>query len=96
MGLPIPVQLCLQGGAAKIPFLAAFVEAVEELHNKEIRVTNVAGTSAGAIIGTLFAADVPMNSVRTRFAQAPLEEIFPSRWWSTIGWKLVKRGADLG
>lgn len=91
MGPPIPVQLCLQGGAAKIPFLAAFVEAVEELHNAgEIRVTNVAGTSAGAIIGTLFAADVPMNSVRIRFAQAPLEQILPSRWWSTIGWKLVQ------
>ena len=90
MDSPIPVQLCLQGGAAKIPFLAAFVEAVEELHNNgAILVTNVAGTSAGAIIGTLFAADVPMNSVRIRFAQAPLEEIFPSRWWSTIGWKLV-------
>lgn len=90
MGSPIPIQLCLQGGAAKIPFLAAFVEAVEELHNdREIRVTNVAGTSAGAIIGTLFAADVPMASVRIRFAQAPMEQIFPSRWWSTIGWKLV-------
>ena len=89
MDSPIPVQLCLQGGAAKIPFLAAFVEAVEELHNRqEIRVTKVAGTSAGAIIGTLFAADVPMNSVRIRFAQAPLEQIFPTRWWSTIGWKL--------
>ena len=90
MGSPIPVQLCLQGGAAKIPFLAAFVEAVEELHNHgKIRVTNVAGTSAGAIIGTLFAADVPMDSVRIRFLQAPLEQIFPSRWWSTIGWNIV-------
>ena len=90
MNKPIPVQLCLQGGAAKIPFLAAFMEAVEELHNNgEVRVTSVAGTSAGAIIGTLFAADVPMDSVRIRFAQAPLKQIFPARWWSTIGWKLV-------
>ena len=87
----IPVQLCLQGGAAKIPFLVAFVEAIEEFHNSgEIRITNVAGTSAGAIIGTLFAAQVPMSSVRTRFAQAPLDRIVPSRWWTTVAWKLMR------
>jgi predicted acylesterase/phospholipase RssA len=91
MDAAIPVQLCLQGGAAKIPFLAAFVEAIEELHNSgEIRITNVAGTSAGAIIGTLFAARVPMSSVRTHFAQAPLDRIVPSRWWITVAWKLMR------
>lgn len=79
----MPVQLCLQGGAAKIALLTAFVEAVEELHNQgKLRVTNVAGTSAGAIIGTLFTADVPMSTVRNRLGTAPLHKIVPRR--STI------------
>src|SRR5271155_2262847 len=76
---PIPIQLCLQGGAAKIALLTAFVDAVEELHNSGIlRVTKIAGTSAGAIIGTLFAAAVPMSTVRNRLGTAPLKKIVPS------------------
>jgi predicted acylesterase/phospholipase RssA len=81
---PIPVQLCLQGGAAKIALLAAFVDAIEELHNNGmIRVTKISGTSAGAIIGTLFAAAVPMSTVRNRLGTAALDKIVPFRTtWS--------------
>ena len=40
---PVPIQLCVQGGAAKIALLTAFMEAVEELHNDhQIFVTNIA------------------------------------------------------
>src|SRR5580658_8203160 len=89
MAPPIPIQLCLQGGAAKIALLAAFAEAVEELHNAgELRVTNVSGTSAGAIIGTMFAADVRMSTVRNRLGSAPLKKIVAPKGKIRIGWAL--------
>ena len=92
---PIPVQLCLQGGAAKIALLTAFVDAIEELHDSGvIRVTNVAGTSAGAIIGTLFAAGVPMSTVRNRLGTAPLGRIVPFRNAFVTGLALA-RGVPL-
>lgn len=91
MDSPIPIQLCLQGGAAKIALLAAFTEAIEELHNAgDLRVTHVAGTSAGAIIGTLFAADVPMSTVRNRLGSASLRKIVPPKGKVGMGWALGK------
>lgn len=65
-GEPFKIQLALQGGGAKIYALLAALQAVEKLqHDPErpLRVTRVAGTSAGAIAGTLFAAGVPMSEV---------------------------------
>jgi predicted acylesterase/phospholipase RssA len=56
---PLPIQLCIQGGAAKRALLIAFMEAVEDLQKDQtLRVRHVAGTSAGAIAGTLFAAGI--------------------------------------
>lgn len=62
---PLPVQLALQGGGAKICTLMAAMEAVEELEAENIiRVTRVAGTSAGSLVGCLFAAKVKMGEAR--------------------------------
>jgi predicted acylesterase/phospholipase RssA len=58
---PFKIQLALQGGGAKIYGLLAAMHAVEALQTKGIlQVTRVAGTSAGAIVGALFAAGIPM------------------------------------
>jgi predicted acylesterase/phospholipase RssA len=92
---PIPIQLCLQGGAAKIALLAAFVDAIEELHNNgTVRITRISGTSAGAIIGTLFAAAVPMSTVRNRLGTAPLDKIVPFKNNVSAGFSLA-RGVPL-
>jgi len=57
------LQLALQGGGAKIVHLIAALHALEQL-NKEVEVSRIAGTSAGAIAGALFAAGVPMSTVK--------------------------------
>ena len=55
--MPIRVQLAIQGGGAKIAALMAALEAVDQLQSDGvIHVTRIAGTSAGAIVGALYAA----------------------------------------
>jgi predicted acylesterase/phospholipase RssA len=61
---PLNIQLAIQGGGAKICALMAAIEALEELQGKEINVTRIAGTSAGSIVGCLFAAGVPMKDLK--------------------------------
>jgi predicted acylesterase/phospholipase RssA len=59
----ISLQLAIQGGGAKIVTLVAAMEALEGLQDK-VRVTRIAGTSAGAIVGCLFAAGISMKEVK--------------------------------
>lgn len=60
----VSIQLALQGGGAKIFSLIAALSAVEKLEREGvIKVTRIAGTSAGAIAGALYAARVPMEQV---------------------------------
>lgn len=62
---PYPIQLAIQGGGAKICALLAAMEAVQTLEkNNVIKVKRIAGTSAGAIVGCLFAVGVEMSEVR--------------------------------
>ncbi len=64
----IPIQLVIQGGGAKITHLVAALEAVQSLQREGVlRVTRIAGTSAGAIAGALFAAGVDMQRARDSF-----------------------------
>lgn len=68
MRTPIPIQLALQGGGAKITYLVAALEAVQSLEREGLlRVTRIAGTSAGAIAGALYAAGVDMQRARDAF-----------------------------
>jgi predicted acylesterase/phospholipase RssA len=71
---PVDIQLALQGGGAK---LFALIAALEEFHNNQekIRITRIAGTSAGAIVGSLYAAEVDPLTMRTQFAKLRLEGI---------------------
>ncbi len=62
---PIPVQLAIQGGGAKLAALLAVMEAVQDAQkNEKIRVTRIAGTSAGAIAGALLASEIPIPQIR--------------------------------
>ncbi len=89
----LPIQIALQGGGAKLSALLAAMEAVQALHRKKtITVTRVAGTSAGAIVACLFAADVELGRVRERlkrFSSAHWEKLFPKSK-SNAAWKLFR------
>ena len=60
------IQVAIQGGGAKIWALLAAIEALQDLESQKIlKVTRIAGTSAGAIAGCIFAAGIPAGNVRT-------------------------------
>lgn len=60
----VRIQLALQGGGAKFFSLIAALSAIQKLEQEHaIEVTRIAGTSAGAIAGALYAAKVPMEKV---------------------------------
>ena len=93
--MPINVQLAVQGGGAKICLLLAVFEALQNLEKPEngavVRVTRIAGTSAGAITACLFAAGIRMQDVRTRLKEThgkELVEVF--RVPSAKGWFFPK------
>lgn len=67
MTTPLKIQVALQGGGAKLSPLLAAMEPLQVLHRKNhLNVTRIAGTSAGAIVASLFAADVELSNVRER------------------------------
>ena len=79
--MAVPIQLAIQGGGAKITYLIAALEALQELQNEGIfEVKRIAGTSAGAIAGALFAAGVDMKLAKATFElrKAELLAAFPS------------------
>jgi predicted acylesterase/phospholipase RssA len=94
---PRPIQLAIQGGGAKICALIAAMEVVEQLEKDEkIKITRIAGTSAGAIVGCLFAAGVPMAVVRERLRNIPTKELgrmFPGPGLNVL--TLFSRGIPL-
>lgn len=80
---PKPIQLVLQGGGAKIFALLAALEAVDQaVRDRKIRVSRIAGTSAGAIAGSLYAAGVDPQTVKEALAGFPLDRLgrFEGLW----------------
>ena len=66
---PVKLQLAMHGGGAKIVALMAAVQAVQDLEAAgEVKITSVAGTSAGAVIACLFAARIEMKVARAHLA----------------------------
>ena len=56
------IQFAFQGGGAKLASLLAVAEYLQELEKRnEIVITRVAGTSAGAIVAVLLAAEVDIK-----------------------------------
>jgi len=73
---PPSIQIALQGGGAKLSALLAAMEPVQKMHRGGVfKVSRVAGTSAGAIVAALFAADVELGKVRER-----LKRFDKGRW----------------
>lgn len=63
--MAMKIQLALQGGGAKIAALMAVMEAVQSLEQEGVlKISRLAGTSAGSLIGCLFAAGIPMQTLR--------------------------------
>jgi predicted acylesterase/phospholipase RssA len=91
MTQPQDIQLAIQGGGAKISALLAAMEAVQELQGKELNVTRIAGTSAGSIVGCLFAAGVPLNTVKKLLSEggigAELVQLFPIPGFMTMAYQ---------
>lgn len=64
---PIKIQLAIQGGGARLVPLLAAMEVLQNLQNdNKILITNIAGTSAGSIAGSLLAAGVKIDLVKDR------------------------------
>lgn len=63
--MTMKIQLAIQGGGAKIASLMAVMEAVQSLEvERVLKVSRIAGTSAGSLIGCLFAAGISMQTLR--------------------------------
>jgi predicted acylesterase/phospholipase RssA len=86
------VQLALQGGGAKFVALVAVLQAIEGLEaNKQIKVTRLAGTSAGALAACLFSARIPMHDVRTSLREGEARRVIQSLGELSVNgmaWKL--------
>jgi predicted acylesterase/phospholipase RssA len=55
---PMNLQIAFQGGGARLALLIPVIEALQQLEkDKEINVTRIAGTSAGAIAAALLAGN---------------------------------------
>ncbi len=93
--MSIPIQLAIQGGGAKITHLLAALQAVQELEREGVvRVTRIAGTSAGALAGALYAADVDMQRACDAIAsrrEELLRAFSPTSASLRAVWKLATR-----
>ncbi|HEX6100997.1 MAG TPA: patatin-like phospholipase family protein [Thermoanaerobaculia bacterium] len=89
------MQLAIQGGGAKITHLIAALHAVQDLEREGVvRVTRIAGTSAGALAGALYAADVDMQRACDALAfrhKELLRAFSPPGASLRAVWKLVTR-----
>lgn len=69
--MSIQVQVCVQGGGARIANLLGAAQALRDLEaGNRLRVTRIAGTSAGAIAAALFAVrSINLDSVVARLVE---------------------------
>src|SRR5436190_18430396 len=92
--MTIPIQLAIQGGGAKITYLLAALESVQSFEREGLlRVTRIAGTSAGAIAGALYRAGVDMRRARDAFEsdRDQLLLAFPAAGVTRCAWQLLRR-----
>jgi len=90
--VPTRVQLVLQGGGAKIVSLIAALEAVQQLESR-LQVCALAGTSAGAVAGCLFAAGIRMEVVKAHLKSLSphqLDSLFPRPTLGKAFWRLSR------
>jgi predicted acylesterase/phospholipase RssA len=96
---PFTFQVALQGGGAKLVALLAAMAAVQRLERDGlIRVSRIAGTSAGAIAAALYAADADMPKALDAFRKdlaGGLLVHFPTPTRLKIAWRLIRLGRPL-
>lgn len=63
------VGLVLSGGGARG---AAHIGVLKALEEHQVKITHVAGTSAGAVVGALYAAGCPWQEILTFFKSLPI------------------------
>lgn len=92
--MTLKLRVALQGGGAKLVTLMAAADALSDLQNEgKIEITQLAGTSAGAIVACMLASKDPMESYRLQTLKAANEVITHfeiKSWKSTIFWKLIQ------
>ena len=90
--VPQPIQLALQGGGAKIAALLAAGQGIQNLEKKgTIKITRIAGTSAGSIVATFLGAGIDIAKVRENLISGwgiKLIEKFPTPNLKTVAWKI--------
>ncbi|MEO0438000.1 MAG: patatin-like phospholipase family protein [Pseudomonadota bacterium] len=65
--MTLDIRVALQGGGAKLANLIAAADALQELEERGIvKITKVAGTSAGSIVACMLASGEPMSSFREK------------------------------
>lgn len=70
------IQVSFQGGGAKIVDLLAAAEAIQEkCASEEIKISRLAGTSAGSIVALLLAFDVKISNLDSSFFAEILETV---------------------
>jgi predicted acylesterase/phospholipase RssA len=75
-GQPLKIQVAFQGGGAKIFALIAAAEVLKGFEREgRVQVTRIAGTSAGALVGTLYAAGVEPAVMRSELGSFPLRKL---------------------
>ncbi len=67
---PVNIQVCFQGGGAKIAALLVAAAVLQDLEQikKQVKITRITGTSAGAIVAALLAADCNIQDVIVNLA----------------------------
>jgi predicted acylesterase/phospholipase RssA len=93
------IQLALQGGGARIVSLLGAAGAIQQLRDearksKQLNVTRVMGTSAGAIVGAMIAANVDIEKFRLELKESnrrPLLEELRNGWGANTRLTLMGR-----
>jgi predicted acylesterase/phospholipase RssA len=96
---PFRCQLALQGGGAKIVALMAAMEGVQKLQSTgRIKVTRIAGTSAGSIVAAMFAAGIDLGQARLQMQAdlgAKIANLFYKPTKAGMLWRIGVRGLPL-
>lgn len=66
--MPLPLQVAIQGGGAKIVNLLAAADALQEVSKKHsIELTHIAGTSAGSIVAAALSLNIDIRDFSAAF-----------------------------
>jgi predicted acylesterase/phospholipase RssA len=82
----------LQGGGARLCLLMAVCDVLKRLHGKELEITRVAGSSAGAIAAVMLSAPESMETFRERTQRIGRTHLKKFKTFATFGALRVASG----